>query len=597
MTAFDRDDVQDRTASESRTIETSVILKGRAPSNYAAESPPGNGMEAPFGRALTTADGAVGWRHPQPVPWDEHLTPLSFLERAASAFRDKTAVVYGEQRSTYGEFATRVNRLASALRGAGLEEGDRVAVLCPNIPPMLEAHFAVPLTGGVIVAINTRLAADDVAWILEHSGARFLLVDAEFSPLVASVRDRLADLRYIINIVDAGPAPTLPGPTYDEFLAGGQPDRQAWRLASEHDLVAINYTSGTTGRPKGVMYTHRGVYLNALGELLHSRISSDSVFLWTLPMFHANGWCLTWGLTGIGAAHVCLRKTDPGVIWPLIGREGVTHLNGAPTVLIALANHPLSQEITLERPLTVTTGGAPPSPTLIAQTQTLGAELVHVYGLTETYGPSTLCEVQPAWSALPPAEQARLKARQGAPFIIADEMRVVDDDLREVPADGQTMGEVVMRGKNIMAGYYRDPEATARAFLGGWFHSGDLAVVHPDGAIELRDRKKDIIISGGENISTIEVEQVVARHPAVLECAVVAIPDEHWGERPKAFVTLKPGMQATADEIIAFCRANLAHFKCPGAVEFGELPKTATGKIQKFVLREREWAGHDKRIH
>jgi fatty-acyl-CoA synthase len=534
-------------------------------------------------------------RHP--IPWDEHLTPLSFLERGASAFRDKTAIVYGDQHYTYGEFAVRVNRLASALRVAGLEDGDRVAVLCPNIPPMLEAHFAVPLAGGVIVAINARLAADDVAWILAHSGARFLLIDSEFSPLVAPVRDRLADLRQIVTIVDTGPAPALPGPTYEAFLAGGQPGHQTWRLASEHDLIAINYTSGTTGRPKGVMYTHRGAYLNALGELLHSRITSDAVFLWTLPMFHCNGWCLTWGLTGIGATHVCLRKVDPAVIWRLISQEGVTHLNGAPTVLIALANHPLSQQVALSRSLTITTGGAPPSPTLIAQMEALGVDLIHIYGLTEVYGPNTICEVHADWSDLPPAEQARLKARQGVPFIIADAMRVVDDDLREVPADAQTMGEVVMRGKNIMAGYYRDPEATARAFLGGWFHSGDLAVMHPDGYIELRDRKKDIIISGGENISTIEVEQAFARHPAVLECAVVAVPDELWGERPKAFVTLKPGAQATEKEIIAFCRDHLAHFKCPAAVAFGDLPKTATGKIQKFVLREREWVGHDKRIH
>jgi fatty-acyl-CoA synthase len=556
-----------------------------------------NGREATMGNPMATADRVDRRANAHRPPWDEHLTPLSFLDRSALAFRDKMAVVYGDQRYTYGEFASRVNRLASALRAAGLEPGDRVAILCPNIPPMLEAHFAVPLAGGIIVAINIRLAADDVAWILEHAGARFLLVDTEFAHLVAPIRDGLPDLQLIVNVVDTGPPPTLPGPTYEMFLAGGQPDRQSWRLASENDLIAINYTSGTTGRPKGVMYAHRGVSLNALGELLHSRINSDSIFLWTLPMFHCNGWCLTWGLIGIGATHVCLRKVDPAVVWPLIENEGVTHLNGAPTVLIALANHPLSRAVQLRRPLTVTTGGAPPSPTLIAQMEVLGVNLIHIYGLTEMYGPSTIGEVQPAWSALPSAEQARLKARQGVPFIIADAMRVVDEDLREVPADGRTMGEVVMRGKNIMAGYYRDNEATARAFLGGWFHSGDLAVMHPDGYIELRDRKKDIIISGGENISTIEVEQAVARHPAVLECAVIAVPDDHWGERPKAFVTLKPGMAVTEAEIIAFCRDHLAHFKCPVAVAFGELPKTATGKIQKFVLREREWVGHDKRVH
>lgn len=596
MTAFARRNAAPAIEHPFATPESSVEpVTGRPPED-AFGSASANGWEAPLGQTLESAVDVERWHQPSP-PWDEYLTPLSFLDRTAFAFRDKTAVVYGDQRYTYGEFATRVNRLASALRGAGLEEGDRVAVLCPNIPPMLESHFVVPLAGGVIVAINIRLAADDVAWILEHSGARFLLVDTEFSPLIVPVRERLPELKQIVNVVDTRPAPTLPGPTYEEFLSTGQPDPLAWRLGSENDLIAINYTSGTTGRPKGVMYTHRGVFLNALGEVIHSRITRDSVFLWTLPMFHCNGWCLTWGLTGIGATHVCLRKVDPALVWSLIEGEAVTHCNGAPTVLIALANHPLSQQVKLSRPLTVTTGGAPPSPTLIAQMEALGVDLIHIYGLTEMYGPSTICEVQPGWPALPAGEQARLKARQGVPFVIADAMRVVDEDLREVPADGQTMGEVVMRGKNIMAGYYRDPEATARAFLGGWFHSGDLAVLHGDGYIELRDRKKDIIISGGENISTIEVEQVVSRHPAVLECAVVAVPDDHWGERPKAFVTLRPGMAATEEEIIAFCREHLAHFKCPAAVAFGELPKTATGKIQKFVLREREWVGHDKRIH
>jgi fatty-acyl-CoA synthase len=547
--------------------------------------------------AVAVAERVNGWVREESRPWNEHLTPLGFLDRGAAAFREKTAVVYGDRRYTYGEFAERVNRLASALRAAGLEAGDRVAVLCPNIPPMLEAHFGIPLAGGVIVAINIRLTSDDVAYILDHSGARFLLVDTELAHLVTPALAGLPALRQIVNIVDTPTPLALPGPTYEEFLATGQPERPAWRLASETDLIAINYTSGTTGRPKGVMYHHRGAYLNALGELIHSRLTSESVFLWTLPMFHCNGWCLTWGLTGLGATHVCLRKVDSAVVWPLIERDAVTHFNGAPTVLISLLNHPLSRDIKLQRPLIVTTGGAPPSPTLIAQMQALGAELVHVYGLTETYGPITLCEVQPAWSSLPLPDQARLRARQGSPFVIADAMRVVDDDLREVPADSKTMGEVVMRGKHVMVGYYRDPEATAKAFLGGWFHTGDLAVMHADGAIELRDRKKDIIISGGENISTIEVEQAVAKHPAVLEVAVVAAPDAYWGERPKAFVTLKPDATTSEAEIIAHCRDHLAHFKCPAAVAFGELPKTATGKIQKFVLREREWAGHDKRIH
>jgi fatty-acyl-CoA synthase len=326
-------------------------------------------------------------------------------------------------------------------------------------------------------------------------------------------------------------------------------------------------------------------------------MSSDSVYLWTLPMFHCNGWCYPWAVTAIGGTHVCMRKLEPEVVWRLVVSAGVTHFCAAPTVLIALVNHPAAPREPLDRPLIISTAAAPPSPTIIAQVEALGAEIIHVYGLTEVYGPYTVCEWQPHWNLLPAEERARVKARQGVGYLIADDVRVVDDEMRDVPADGETLGEVLMRGNNTMKGYYRDPEATARAFAGGWFHSGDLAVMHADGYIELRDRKKDIIISGGENISTIEVEQVVARHSAVLECAVVAVPDDHWGERPKAFVTLKPEARATEEEIIVFCRDHLAHFKCPDAVAFGELPKTATGKIQKFVLREREWAGYDKRIH
>jgi fatty-acyl-CoA synthase len=326
-------------------------------------------------------------------------------------------------------------------------------------------------------------------------------------------------------------------------------------------------------------------------------MSPDSVYLWTLPMFHCNGWCYPWAVTGIGATHVCLRKLEPGRVWELIRTGGVTHFCAAPTVLIALVNHPQAPREPLPRKLIVSTAAAPPSPQIIAQMEALGAEIVHVYGLTEVYGPYTVCEWQREWDALPPEERARLKARQGVGYIIADDVRVVDDQMRDVPADGQTLGEVIMRGNNTMKGYYNDPEATAKAFAGGWFHSGDLAVMHPDGYIELRDRKKDIIISGGENISTIEVERAIYSHPAVLEVAVIAIPDDYWGEVPKAFVTLKPGMTATAEEIIAHCRERLAHFKCPKAVEFGDLPKTSTGKVQKFVLREKEWAGHEKRIH
>ncbi|MGH2458015.1 MAG: acyl--CoA ligase family protein [Chloroflexota bacterium] len=527
--------------------------------------------------------------------WFQKLSPLWFCERSGAVFPEKTAVVYGERRYSYRELAARINRLASALRAAGLKPGDRVAFLCPNIPPMLEAHFGVPLAGGVLVTINVRLSADEISSILEHSGARFLFVDTELGHLIDPARQ--CALRQIVNIVDTVPDSPLPGPSYEEFIEGGRPDRLEWLLSDENDTICLNYTSGTTGQPKGVIYTHRGAYLKALGLGLHLRLGADSVYLWTLPMFHCNGWGFPWGVTAVGGTHVCLRRIDPALIWRLIEREDVSHFCAAPTVLISLVNHSASREVKLRRRLIVGTGGAPPSPTIIDQMAALGANVVHIYGLTETYAPYTICEEPPGFAALSPAEQARFKARQGVPLIVSDRARVVAEDMRDVPADGLTMGEVVMRGNNVTRGYFNSPEVTADAFRGGWFHSGDLAVMHPDGYIELRDRKKDVIISGGENVSTIEVEQAIDQHPAVLEVAVIAIPDPTWGEVPKAFVTLKPGESATADEIIAFCRARLAHFKCPRAVEFGNLPKTSTGKIQKYVLREREWAGMAKRIN
>ena len=526
-----------------------------------------------------------------------HLTPLRFLQRSAGVFRQKPAVIYGDRSWSYPELQARVNRLASALMDAGIERGDRVAFLVPNIPPMLEGHFAVPLAGAVLVAINTRLSAPEVEYILDHSGARVLVVDTELAHLVEPALERLQHIELIVSVEDVSGGTRLPGPGYEAFLASGSPDPLDWPLDDEDETIAIDYTSGTTGRPKGVMYTHRGAYLNSLVELLETRMTSDSVYLWTLPMFHCNGWCYPWAVTAIGATHVCLRKLDPEAVWRLVAEQGVTHFCAAPTVLIGLVNHPSKPQEPLERPLIISTAAAPPSPTIISQVEALGAEIIHVYGLTEVYGPYTVCEWQPHWNRLPPEEQARVKARQGVGYLIADDARVVDEHMRDVPADGQTLGEVVMRGNNTMKGYYRDPEATARAFAGGWFHSGDLAVMHPDGYIELRDRKKDIIISGGENISTIEVEQAVCAHPAVLEAAVVAIPDAHWGEVPKAFVALKPGQRVSADELRAFCRGRLAGFKIPKAIEFGDLPKTSTGKVQKFVLREREWAGRENQIN
>ncbi|MEP7199565.1 MAG: long-chain-fatty-acid--CoA ligase, partial [Chloroflexota bacterium] len=531
--------------------------------------------------------------------WHQPLTPLMFLERSARTFPDKTAVVYGAMRYTYREFASRVQRLAAALQAAGVAPGDRVAFLCPNIPPMLEAHYGVPLAGAALVAINTRLNSDEIGYILEHSGAKLVCVDSELAHLVAPHVGRIASLQAVVTIVDeqvGAPGMRLDGVTYEEFLATGGSATPARTSVNEDDTISINYTSGTTGRPKGVMYAHRGAALNAMGECMEIGLNSESVYLWTLPMFHCNGWCFTWAVTAMGGTHVCLRKIDPPLVVRLIADERVSHFCGAPTVLIMLANHPSIKDLKLVRPLNITTAGAPPSPTLIQTVEALGAKIFHVYGLTETYGPHTICEWHDEWNGLAVEQRARLKARQGVPYAHAGGLRVVDEQMNDVPADGETQGEVVMQGNNVMQGYFQQPEATAKAFAGGWFHSGDVGVMHPDGYIELRDRKKDIIISGGENISTIEIEQAIASHPSVLECAVVAIPDDKWGEVPKAFVTLKPGMTATEADIIAHCRERLARFKCPKTVAFTDLPKTSTGKIQKYVLREQEWAGREKRI-
>ena len=516
------------------------------------------------------------------------LTPVSFLERSASVFPEKTAIVHGDRHYTYRECAERVYRLASHLRESGLQKHDRVAFLCPNTPALLEAHFAVPAAGGILVAINTRLNSQEVDFILTHSGVRFLFVDAELFHVIEPLN--LEGVQ-VVRIDDTG----SPEDPYEAFLAGGSPEPVESWLQDEEETISINYTSGTTGNPKGVMYTYRGAYLNALTEVIETGLKSSSVYLWTLPMFHCNGWCFTWAVIAVGGTHVCLRALDPGLIWDLVESERVTHYNGAPTVQIMLVNHPKAHR--LNEPVTLTIAGAPPSPTLLGQLQVLNIHPIHVYGLTETYGPYTVCEWHAEWDRLPADEQARLLARQGQANVVSDPVRVVDEMMVDVPRDGQTMGEVVMHGNNVMKGYYRNPEGTAVAFEGGWFHSGDIGVWHPDGYIELRDRAKDVIISGGENISTIEVEQVVAQHPAVLECAVIAIPDEKWGERPKAYVTLKEGKIATEEELIAFCRDRLAHFKCPALVEFGPLPKTSTGKIQKFVLRDKEWEGREKHVN
>lgn len=532
--------------------------------------------------------------------WRAQLAPQSFLDRSAAVFPERTAVVYGSVHHTYRELATRVNRFASALQAADIQPGDRVAVLCPNTPPLLEAHYAIPLAGGILVAINTRLSSDEIQYILRHSGARALIIDTELAALVEPFYAELEELKLICSIRDEQadtPESPLPGPEYEAFLAGGSPDALPSLLTSEDDTISINYTSGTTGRPKGVMYTYRGAYLNALGEALEVGLTSDSRYLWTLPMFHCNGWCFPWAVVAMGGTQVCLRKLEPQAVMRLVEQERISHFCAAPTVLIMLLNHPAISNLRLERPLRVVTAAAPPSPTVIQAMEELGARITHVYGLTETYGPHSVCEWQWEWDDLPIAERARLNARQGVPYIHAAEMRVVDSEMRDVPADGETLGEVIMRGNNVMKGYYNDPEATERAFAGGWFHSGDLGVMYPDGYIELRDRQKDIIISGGENISTIEIERTIVQHPAVLEVAVIAIPDPLWGEVPKAFVTLKAGAELDEQTLIEFCRARIARFKCPKSVAFVDLPKTSTGKIQKFRLREQEWGEQTKRIN
>jgi fatty-acyl-CoA synthase len=530
------------------------------------------------------------------------LTPLSFLERSARVWPDKVAVIYGRRRLTYSELAAEAERVARALRASGVEPGDRVAYLMPNLPEMLIAHFAVPLAGGVLVAINTRLTAHEVSHILRHSEAKIVVADAALLPTAATAADGIDTVTRLVVAADteAGPVGADPAAaprlvSYSEFLAGAQGGALPWSVQDELAPIAINYTSGTTGLPKGVIYTHRGAYLNSFAQIVHSRHDENSVYLWTLPMFHCNGWCTPWALTAIGGTHVCLREVRGDAIWQQLREHGVTHLNAAPTVVSAILT--AGQAGPLTRPVTITTAGAPPSPTTIAEMERTGFKVVHVYGLTETYGPFTVCQSQPRWADLPADQRAALQARQGVGMIQTESLRVVDAEMADVPADGETMGEIVMRGNTVMAGYYLDPEATAGAFRGGWFHSGDLGVMYADGYVELRDRAKDIVISGGENISTIEVEQALMSHPCVLEAAVIGVPDDKWGERPKAFVVLRPGASTTVTDLTAHVRTKLAGYKAPRDIDITvKLPKTSTGKIQKYVLREKEWSGHASRV-
>ena len=527
----------------------------------------------------------------------QDLTPLSFLDRSATVYPNKPAVIYGDTAYTYAEFNDRVNRLAGALKGVGVKKGDRVAFMVPNIPPMLEGHYGPMRLGAVLVAINIRLSAREISYILNHSGAKVLVFDSEFASTIHAMIGEMPGVETIVQVADTAPVDTdIPGMEYEEFLANAPPGIHSDPIDSELDAVSINYTSGTTGLPKGVQYHARGAYLNALGEILESGVTWKSTYLWTLPMFHCNGWCHTWGVTAVGATHVCLRRVEAAEVFRLIKKHDVTNMCAAPTVLTTMYSAPEAAEQDLSG-LTIMTAGAPPAPQVIRTIENMGAFLHHAYGLTETYGPHTICAIQPEWAELPIDEQARLKSRQGVPFVVAEPgLRVVNSQMEDVPQDAQTLGEVVMRGNNVMTGYFNDPDATATAFEGGWFHSGDLAVWHPDGYIELQDRAKDVIISGGENISSQEVEKVIMEHPGVLEVCVVGVPDERWGEVPKAFVVPRDGATIAPDEVIQFTRDRIAHFKAPKYVEFSELPKTATGKIQKFVLREKEWEGHESRI-
>ena len=519
------------------------------------------------------------------------LTPLLFLERAALTSPEHIAVVHGALRRPYRELRDRAVRLASALAARGIGRGDTVAVLLPNIPEMIEAHYGVPMAGAVLNALNTRLDADTIAYILDHGEARAVIVDKELIPLLRVALLHTKTQPLIIEVDDAeAPAAarehTLDGIGYEAFLAQGHADF-AWLMpADEWDAISLNYTSGTTGRPKGVVYHHRGACLLATGNVLSSSMARHPVYLSTLPMFHCNGWCFPWTVCAVAGTHVCLRTVRGPLLWALMAEHGVSHMCGAPVVMATLLETPDDLRPTLPKPVQFVVAGAPPPEAVLAAMQTAGFKVLHVYGLTECYGPSVVNEWNPAWAALPAADQARLMARQGVRYLALEGLDVLDaDTMAPVPPDGMTMGEVMMRGNVVMKGYLKDPAATAKAFAGGWFHTGDLAVKYPDGYIQLKDRSKDIIISGGENISSIEVEDALYRHPAVALAAVVAKQDNKWGEVPCAFVELKPGSTATEVELIAFTRQHLASFKCPKQVIFAELPRTSTGKIQKHVIR------------
>jgi fatty-acyl-CoA synthase len=521
------------------------------------------------------------------------LTPLSFLARSAAVYPAKPAVIHGDRAFTYAEFAARCRRLASALARRGVASGDTVAIMAPNVPAMLEAHFGVPMAGAVLNALNYRLDARTIAFMLEHSEAKVLITDREFAPTIEAALGQSRRRPMVIDIDDPlyeGDGQRLGEMDYEALIAAGDPGFEPVRPADEWQAICLLYTSGTTGNPKGVVYHHRGAYLNALGNALAFGLTPRAVYLWTLPMFHCSGWTYTWATTAVGGTHVCLRRVDPALVFPAIARHRVTHMCGAPVVMTMLIHAPAERKVAFEQVVEFATGGAAPPTPVIAAMEAMGFRVTHLYGLTESYGPATLCAWQEGWDGLPLSERAAKMARQGVGYPTLEQVMVADPKTgTPVPRDGGTLGEILLRGNTLMKGYLKNPAATDEAFRDGWFHTGDLAVWHPDGYVEIKDRSKDVIISGGENISSLEVEEVLYRHPAVMEAAVVARPDEKWGETPCAFVTLKPGAEGDTDEarIVQWCRDRLAGFKVPKRVVFGPLPKTSTGKIQKFVLRDR----------